>query len=81
MEYQSIYRQNEAQGRYIAESLNFHVTWWSISQAFIIVITGLGQIFILKRFFTDRRDRGPLAPSVSQTNDISYSAGLLPMRP
>jgi len=79
MEYQSTYRQNEAQGRYIAESLNFHVTWWSISQAFIIIVTGLGQIFILKRFFTDRRDRGQSTATL--TNDITYTGGQLPMRP
>jgi len=54
MEYQSMYRLNEAQGRYVAETLNFHVSWWSIAQACIIVVTGMGQLFILRRFFTER---------------------------
>ena len=71
MQYQTLYRQNEAQGRYVAETLNFHVTWWSIAQAFVIVITGLGQIFVLKRFFTDR------APAVANSNDCSHARKLL----
>ena len=76
MQYQTVYRTNEAQGRYVAEALNFHVTWWSVAQAFIIVFTGIGQIFVLKRFFTDTRQRAPAA-GVSNCN----YAGVTPLRP
>ena len=76
MQYQTIYRQNEAQGRFVAESLNFHVTWWSTTLAVVIVFTSLGQIFVLKRFFTVRRQRAP----VDDDNHPSYTA-VLPMRP
>jgi len=54
-----MYRQNEAQGRYVAEQLNWYVSWWSLTQAVIILMTGVGQLFVLKRFFTETRDRMP----------------------
>lgn len=54
MMYQKLYRLNEANGRYRAEELNQRVQWWSLAQSVIILFTGLGEIFILKRFFMDR---------------------------
>lgn len=76
MHYQTVYRQNEAQGRYVAETLNFHVSWWSTAQTLIIVFTGIGQIFVLKRFFTDRQQRAHVADG----NNMSHTA-YFPMRP
>lgn len=54
MKYQKLYRLNEANGRYQAEQLNQQVQWWSLAQSVIILFTGLGEILILKRFFSDR---------------------------
>jgi len=76
MQYQSTYRQNEAQGRYIAETLNLRVTWWSAAQALVIIFTGIGQIILLKCFFTETRLRTPAA-----TDGISSHPAVLPMRP
>lgn len=78
MQYQTVYRLNEAQGRYIAETLNWRVTWWSTVQALIIMATGLGQLFVLKRFFTDRRDAS--APAGRHSNDCSHT-GKIHARP
>ena len=55
MVYQTDYRLREAKTRYKADQLNHTVQWWSIGQALVIVVTGFGQVFILKTFFTDRR--------------------------
>ena len=52
VKYQRDYRLKESIGRYLAETLRTHVTWWSIVQTFAVMATGLGQSFILKRFFT-----------------------------
>lgn len=52
VKYQREYRLKEAIGRYLAETLRTNVTWWSVTQAIAIFITGFGQSFILKRFFT-----------------------------
>lgn len=54
MTFQKRYRLNEANGRYQAEELNQRVQWWSLAQSVIILFTGLGEIFILKRFFSGR---------------------------
>lgn len=69
MKFQKVYRANEARGRYEADQLNQTVQWWSLTQSFIILIAGLGEIVILKRFFTHRRD----GPS-SLTNSLLVNA-------
>ncbi|XP_078593072.1 transmembrane emp24 domain-containing protein 7-like [Branchiostoma floridae x Branchiostoma japonicum] len=48
------YRLKEAIGRGNAEQLGVGVLWWSIFQTGIILVTGMGQVVILKTFFTDR---------------------------
>lgn len=53
VKFQRDYRLKESIGRYLAETLCTHVTWWSVTQTIAILITGLGQSFILKRFFTE----------------------------
>ena len=53
--YQRDFRLREALGRYLAESMHQNVTWWSIGQAIVILLTGFGQVFILKTFFTEKR--------------------------
>lgn len=52
VKYQRDYRLKESIGRYLAEALKSHVTWWAVTQTLAILVTGLGQSFILKRFFT-----------------------------
>ena len=61
--YQTHYRVNEALGRYGAEELRVRVQWWSFAEALIIMCSGLGQVLILKTFFTDRHAKKPRAQS------------------
>lgn len=61
MAFQKAYRLNEAIGRYQADQLNQTVQWWSLVQSVVILVAGLGEIFVLKRFFTDRKEE--LVPS------------------
>ena len=55
-QYQNQHRIREANGRIAAESLNSRVQWWSLSQALIIVFVSLLQVFVLRRFFTVKRE-------------------------
>lgn len=55
LDYQTHHRLREAQGRKRAEDLNERVLWWSLLETFAIVTTSVGQVFILKKFFTDRK--------------------------
>ncbi|ESN92721.1 hypothetical protein HELRODRAFT_185153 [Helobdella robusta] len=55
IDHQTHYRLKEAQDRSFAEDLNERVQYWSIGQTIIIFVAGIGQILILKSFFTDKR--------------------------
>jgi len=55
VDYQMKYRVRESMGRYIAQQLNVHVMWWSLGQAVIVLMTGFGQVFVFKRFFSDSK--------------------------
>ncbi|XP_028409069.1 transmembrane emp24 domain-containing protein 7-like [Dendronephthya gigantea] len=55
-QYQNHHRIREANGRIAAETLNSRVQWWSLSQAFVIVLVSLLQVFVLRRFFTIKRE-------------------------
>ncbi|ESO05884.1 hypothetical protein HELRODRAFT_159966 [Helobdella robusta] len=57
MEHQMKYRLSEARGRNEADLLNEHVQTYSIIQAVIILVVGLGELFILKMFFTEKRPK------------------------
>ncbi|RWS08923.1 transmembrane emp24 domain-containing protein 7-like protein [Dinothrombium tinctorium] len=52
---QTHYRLNEAKGRKRAEELNARVMNWSIGESFVILVITIGQVMILKNFFTDRK--------------------------
>ena len=52
---QTHFRLREAQGRVFAEDLNGRVTMWSIGETLIILMIGIGQVFILRSFFTDKK--------------------------
>ncbi len=50
---------------YYAKKLNFRVTIHSFIQTAIILITGFGQVYIAKRFFSDNKtwsSAGPVLP-------------------
>lgn len=55
VEYQTFHRLREAQGRKRAEDLNERVLWWSIMETAAILIITVGQVLVLKNFFTDRK--------------------------
>jgi len=54
-DYQTHHRLREAQGRDTAEYLNERTQYWSLGEAILLVSVGLAQVFILRRFFTDKR--------------------------
>ena len=54
-DYQTHHRLREFKGRNAAEDLNARVLFWSLAEAVLIVIVGIGQVFILRRFFTDKK--------------------------
>ncbi len=56
MDVQTEYRLNEARGRHQAEDLNHGVQIWSIGQAIVILCAGMGQVLVLKTFFTEKRE-------------------------
>ena len=55
MDYQTHFRLKEAQGRDMAEYLNERVQYWSIGTSAVIVTVGILQVFILRRFFAEKR--------------------------
>jgi protein ERP2 len=55
IDYQTHHKLREAQGRSFAEDLNERVQYWSIGQTVVILIAGIGQVLILRSFFTDRK--------------------------
>lgn len=57
VEYQRDYRLKESIGRHLAEGLLSHVSWWSVGQTIIVLLTGIGQTLVLKHFFTDTVDK------------------------
>lgn len=55
IEHQKHYRLNEAKGKKRADDLNKRVMSWSMFETCVVLIIGVGQVMILKNFFTDRR--------------------------
>lgn len=55
LDYQTHHRLREAQGRKRAEDLNERVMWWSIQETIAILVISVGQVLILKNFFTERK--------------------------
>uniref|UniRef100_A0A0K0DTB3 GOLD domain-containing protein n=1 Tax=Strongyloides stercoralis TaxID=6248 RepID=A0A0K0DTB3_STRER len=54
-DFQTHHRLREATGRKRAEQLNERVMLWSLGQTCVIILIGIGQVTLLKSFFTDRR--------------------------
>ncbi|XP_060075172.1 transmembrane emp24 domain-containing protein 7-like isoform X2 [Ylistrum balloti] len=55
LDFQTHHRLREAQGRVYAEDLNERVFYWSIGESLIVLIIGIGQVLVLRSFFTDTR--------------------------
>lgn len=58
IDYQTHHRLREAQGRKRAEDLNERVLWWSIMETLAVITIGIGQVFVLKNFFTEKKPFG-----------------------
>ncbi|XP_037103278.1 transmembrane emp24 domain-containing protein 3 [Syngnathus acus] len=56
---QSWYRRREAHDRIRADHINRRVTQWSISETVLLLVISVGQVMLLKSFFTDKK--GPVA--------------------
>ena len=57
-DYQTHHRLREATGRKRAEDLSERVLLWSIGQTAIIVLIGIGQVLLLRSFFSEKRPAG-----------------------
>jgi len=55
VDYQTAHRLREAQGRKRAEDLNERVLWWSLMETAAILVITVGQVLVLKNFFTERK--------------------------
>ena len=69
--YQTHYRLNEARGRFGAEELNGRVQWWSLVQAIVILCSGLGQVLVLKTFFTEKQVKKPRSQSTGYPSPMT----------
>ncbi|XP_049418341.1 isocitrate dehydrogenase [NADP], mitochondrial-like [Epinephelus fuscoguttatus] len=52
---QTWYRLREAHDRTKAEHLLERVTYWSIGETVLLFVIGIGQVMLLKSFFTDKK--------------------------
>lgn len=55
VDYQTSHRLREAQSRKRAEDLNERVLWWSVMETAAILVITVGQVLVLKNFFTERK--------------------------
>lgn len=53
LDYQTHFRLREAQGRMFAEDLNERVLYWSIGESVVVILIGIGQILVLRSFFSN----------------------------
>lgn len=54
--YQNHHRIREANGRLVAQSLNNKVMMWSLGQSLIFVVIAIVQVFVLRQFFTTKKE-------------------------
>lgn len=55
IDFQTHHRLREAQGRKRAEEINERVMWWSILETLAILFITIGQVFMLKNFFSEKK--------------------------
>ncbi|KAK9695742.1 emp24/gp25L/p24 family/GOLD [Popillia japonica] len=60
LDFQTHHRLRETQGRKRAEDLNERVLWWSCLETLAILTIGIGQVFVLRNFFTDKKPYHPV---------------------
>lgn len=54
-DFQTHHRLREATSRKRAEDLNQTVFWWCFTETFVILFTMIGQVLIIRNFFSDNR--------------------------
>ncbi|KAL4216747.1 Transmembrane emp24 domain-containing protein 7 [Mactra antiquata] len=64
---QTYFKLHEAQGRAFAEDLNHHVMLWSISESIIVLLIGIGQVLVLRSFFTEKKSSGLHVPLMTNS--------------
>lgn len=55
IDFQTHYRLREAQSRKRAEDLNERVLWWAVLETIAMLMIAVGQVFVLKNFFTEKK--------------------------
>ncbi|XP_058127974.1 transmembrane emp24 domain-containing protein 7 [Anopheles ziemanni] len=55
LDYQTHHRLREAQGRKRAEDLNERVLWWSLTETAAILLIAIGQVLVLRNFFSEKK--------------------------
>ncbi|XP_076012385.1 transmembrane emp24 domain-containing protein 3 [Genypterus blacodes] len=55
IESQTWHRLREAHDRIQAEDLHERVTYWSFGETFLLLVVSVGQVFMLKSFFTEKK--------------------------
>ncbi|CAD7084807.1 unnamed protein product [Hermetia illucens] len=55
LDFQTHHRLREAQGRKRAEDINERVMWWAVLETAAVLCITIGQVVILRNFFTDRK--------------------------
>ncbi|KPP78362.1 transmembrane emp24 domain-containing protein 3-like [Scleropages formosus] len=58
---QTWYRLREAQDRSRAEDLHERVTYWSMGETLILLLVSVGQVLMLKSFFTEKKTSVPVS--------------------
>jgi len=54
-DYQTHHKLRESKGRAFAEDLNERVQFWSIGETVVVLLIGVGQVLVLRSFFTDKK--------------------------
>ena len=55
VDYQTHHRLRENTGRAFAEDLNERVMLWSVGIFVVILVVGIGEVIVLKSFFSDSK--------------------------
>lgn len=55
LDFQTHHRLRESQGRKRAEDLNERVLWWSVTETMAVLVIAIGQVMVLRNFFSEKR--------------------------
>lgn len=61
IDYQTHHRLREAKGRIFAEAVNERVQYWSIGESVVVLIISIGQVLVLRSFFTEKKHHGSVS--------------------